>query len=85
MLKKAGVVQPGASGAFLAAGKRRGVNGADLGGDWRFGVRRLQVGCLELRENAEYLVWYFKKPVFTKKKISKEVSKLSPECCSSSM
>lgn len=33
MLKKAGVVQPGPSGAFLArAGKRREVNGAGLGG-----------------------------------------------------
>lgn len=80
MLKKAGVVQPGASRAFLArVGKRRGVNGANLGGGWRLEVWSVELTgrMSELRENAEYLVWYVKKPVFTKKKISKEVFKLS--------
>lgn len=69
-MKRVGDVQPRVSGRFLLVlvGKRREVNGADHNGleVWK----RVEVTGRqpELRENAEYQVWYVKKPVFTEKK-----------------
>lgn len=65
----AGVVQPGASGAFLAR-----VGREEEGGQWGrpqcvggWGSVEVTGRISELRENAEYQVWYVKKPCFYQK------------------